>query len=227
MLFPMNCGIIVPEDIDEDETEYIDEDDSENEIATVYKSLKSQQNIKQITSMALTLSLYQNTYQRKMLSKAGNDSFRFVGLIPLIAATPTHFDIYLYDSEHDILLRNMGPPLPLWEDELLAEPALDLSSVLKLWMTLNYMDVAPSISEHDVSLLSGSCGFVSNMDANLLENIRGTLKMTDRFYPKAPMEFNFSFLRSPKAETTINVEFLSNTVENSRNENNDTLCNCK
>ncbi|CAG2255200.1 unnamed protein product [Mytilus edulis] len=118
MVFPIggvNCSIIIPPKPEDESAEYskepnISKDKHIMDFNPDELSLREKYNKSQIIATALTSSMYQNKCRQE---KGG--LFTNVSLLPLIAANGTSFDIYLYDSERDILLRNSGLPIPLWD----------------------------------------------------------------------------------------------------------------
>lgn len=96
----------------------------------------------QCIAQAVTFSVYKSV---KCRSKSPISD---VTLVPTIAMTPEWFDVWLYDSKYDVLLRNSGDPIPLWwpSPRGVSFDKLRLSSVLQLWMLLNYNTFGTNIS---------------------------------------------------------------------------------
>ncbi|CAC5407031.1 unnamed protein product [Mytilus coruscus] len=191
------CGIVVPEDSTSEDNEFMVESSN---IGTNLKtfvgnrdtsSLRGENTVQRIISMAITFSMFQKVSKPTL----NLEQTQSASMVPIIAANARHFDIYLYNSKNDILLRNNGPPIPLWNDETIRKiPAkLHLSSVLQLWMTINYLSVQPQLKKEDTEILSGSCGFLSKLTKDKLEDIEGTLRMTRWFYPPEKKEFEVHF----------------------------------
>lgn len=192
------CGIVVPGDSNSEDNEIMLESSNiESNLKTFVEnrdtsSLRGENTVQRIISMAITFSMFQKVSKPTLkLEQSPSTS-----MVPIIASNARQFDIYLYDCKYDILLRNMGPPIPLWEDETIRKnPAkLNLSSVLQLWMTINYLSVQPQlIRKEHVKFLSGSCGFLSKLTKDKLEEIEATLRMTKWFYPPEKKEFEVHF----------------------------------
>ncbi|CAC5407029.1 unnamed protein product [Mytilus coruscus] len=181
------CGIVVPGDSKSEDTEFMVEiSNIESHQKTFVEnrdtlSLRAENTVQRIISMAITFSMFQKVSKPTLnLEQSPSTS-----MVPIIAANARQFDIYLYDSKYDILLRNMGPPIPLWEDETIRKnPAkINLSSVLQLWMTINYLSFQPQLRKEDIEFLSGSCGLLSKLAKDKLEKIEATLRMARWFYP--------------------------------------------
>lgn len=201
MVFPIggvNCSIVIPQKPEDEAAEYeypegplILDDKQVMDFNTDDLTLREKYNKSQIIATAITFSMYQKKCQHQ---KRG--PFPNVSLIPLIAANGTSFDIYLYDSDNDILLRNSGLPIPLWDGPFKKPPfyRLNLSSVLKLWMTMNHSSIQPSLSLEDNHMLSGSCDFKGCLSKEFLKKVWSTLEMKDKFQPIEEPEFEFEFM---------------------------------
>lgn len=164
-------------------------DFEEQQIIEVQKQseiLRYPSNISQFVAHAITFSYYQKTFQhrhRKMENLQNN-----VSLVPLIAISGNFFDIYLYDCENDILLRNANQ-ISLWNepefkcttDFEFPEPTLNLSSVIMIWMMMNHLIIKPSLSDETVLRLKKSCGL--DLSVELLKAIEKTVKLKKNFYP--------------------------------------------
>lgn len=191
------CGIVVPEDASSEDNEFMVEGSNlESNLKTFIgnrdtSSLRGENTVQRIISMAITFSMYQKVSKPTLKLEQTQSA----SMVPIIAANARQFDIYLYDSKNDILLCNNGPPIPLWEDDTIRKnPAkLNLSSVLQLWMTINYLSMQPQLRKEDTEILSGSCGFLSKMTTDKLEDIEATLRMTKWFYPPVKKEFEVHF----------------------------------
>ncbi|XP_052087577.1 uncharacterized protein LOC127724598 [Mytilus californianus] len=188
------CGIVVPEDSSSEDNELSSNLETNLKTFVEYRdtsSLRGENTVERIISMAITFSMFQKI-SKPILNLEQTQS---TSMVPIIAANARHFDIYLYDSKYDILLRNNGPPIPLWEDETIRKiPAkLNLSSVLQLWMTINYLSMQMQLRKEDTVILSGSCGFLSKLTKDKLEDIEATLQMAKWFYPPEKKEFELHF----------------------------------
>ncbi|XP_063403076.1 uncharacterized protein LOC134687047 [Mytilus trossulus] len=189
------CGIVVPEDSEDNEL-MLESYNLDTNLKTFIEngdtsSLRGENTVQRIISMAITFSMYQKVSKPALKLEQTQSAF----MVPIIAANARHFDIYLYDSKNDILLRNNGPPIPLWEDDTIRKnPAkLNLSSVLQLWMTINYLSMQLQLRKEDIEILSGSCGFLSKLTKDKLKDIEETLQMTKWFYPPEKKEFEVHF----------------------------------
>ena len=141
------------------------------EVKSNEEILRSRESENQFSSVAITFSYYQRLKQYR--KKIENKNDQIVSIIPTIAICQDCFDIYMYDTEHDIFLRNVGDPIPLWEDEY----NLSLSSVLILWMVLNHLQFKPKIPKFMEEII-GSSGVGQKLDTEKLELIRKTLRKT-------------------------------------------------
>lgn len=197
-----------PEEIDRDEQiaegeVYFQADFEDRQIIESEENialLRNPRNISKFVSQAITFSFYQKYYQLKINKNKSN--ILPVTLIPTLAINGTHFDIYLYDHEHDILLRNKGPPIPLWRNEY-PEAELDMSSVLKIWMVLNHLTLPTSLEEHIVQELKGSFDFLHALSSEHKTMIGQTIGMRNRFYPRRYKEMDA--LPLPRQEKTLNL----------------------
>ncbi|CAC5417614.1 unnamed protein product [Mytilus coruscus] len=164
-------------------------DFEEQQIIDVQKQseiLRYPSNVSQFVAHAITFSYYQKTFQhrhRKIENLQNN-----VSLVPLIAISGNFFDIYLYDCENDILLRNANQ-ISLWNepefkcttDFEFPEPTLNVSSVIMIWMMMNHLIIKPSLSDETVLRLKKSCGL--DLSVELLKAIEKTVKLKKNFYP--------------------------------------------
>lgn len=142
-------------------------------------ALRNRKNISKFISQVITFSFYQRSLQKTKEKKCTSS------LIPTLAVTENHFDIYVYDCENDILLRNYGEPIPLW-NETPSESTyetLNISSVLMLWMVLNHMTLQPCLSDEDMNRLQGTCDFLPHISQARKQLIRNTVDQKKRFHP--------------------------------------------
>ncbi|CAC5407025.1 unnamed protein product [Mytilus coruscus] len=191
------CGIVVPEDSSSEDNEFmLQSSNLESNLKTFMEnrdtsSLRGENTVQRIISMAITFSMFQKVSKPTLNLEQSQSA----SMVPIIASNARQFDIYLYDSKCDILLRNNGPPISLWEDDAIRKYSakLNLSSVLQLWMTINYLSVQPQLSKEHAKFLSGSCGFLSKLTKDKLEETEATLRMTKWFYPPKKKEFEVHF----------------------------------
>lgn len=144
-------------------------------------ALRYRKNMTQFISQVITFSFYQAALQKKQKRTTSSRCT----LIPTLAISGSHFDIYIYDSENDILLRNYGKPIPLW-NEISSESTyvtLNMSSVLMLWMVLNHMTLKPSLSQEDMHKVRGTCNFLPHIPNERKLLIENTMARKKRFYP--------------------------------------------
>ncbi|CAG2243103.1 unnamed protein product [Mytilus edulis] len=195
-----------PEEIDRDEQiaegeVYFQADFDERQIIESEENialLRNERNVSKFVAQAVTFSFYQKFYQLKINKNKSN--ILPVTLIPTLAVTGNHFDIYLYDHEHDILLRNKGPPIPLWKSEY-PEAELDMSSVLKIWMVLNHLTLGTSLEEHIVQELQGSCDFLHALSSEHKTMIGQTIA---KRFSMSNMWFNYS--SSTRSTEAVNCQ---------------------
>ncbi|XP_063416329.1 uncharacterized protein LOC134697975 [Mytilus trossulus] len=204
-----------PEKIDRDEQiaegdTYLKADFDERQIIESEENialLRYERNVSKFVAQAVTFSFYQKYYQLKMNKNKRN--VVPVTLVPMLALTGTHFDIYLYDHEYDILLRNKGPPISLWKCEY-PKAELDMSSVLKIWMVFNHLTLKTSLEENMVQELKGSCDFLHALSSGHKTIIGETISMRNRFYPRRykeidalPSQSQEKILHFPKQKDSI------------------------
>lgn len=144
MVFPLggSCSIVLPKD--KKKEKYIDEEKQLIEVKKESKLLRGHTNVSQFVSQAVTFSFYQKRFQlRKPKSFP-----QIVTMIPTIAISDKCFDVYMYDTENDILLRNDGDPIPLWNNlDNPCDATLNMGAVLQLWMLINHLSVQPNLSQ--------------------------------------------------------------------------------
>lgn len=106
-------NIVYPSDvIDNSYLEEMDGPDiSDSEDNNTSQALRYRKNISKFISQVITFSFYQRSLQKRQNRKFTST------LIPTLAVTENHFDLYIYDCKNDILLRNYGEPIPLWNEE--------------------------------------------------------------------------------------------------------------
>ncbi|XP_052101641.1 uncharacterized protein LOC127735501 isoform X2 [Mytilus californianus] len=187
------CNIIQPQQ--EDRNYWLTRDDhafeaefDEKQLIELKKQkelLRSSQNISQFVAQCITFSFYQKHYQLKHRK----DSLP-VSLIPTIALSGMHFDIYMYDIDNDILLRNKGDPIPLWRRYRYPEAKLDMSAIIQIWMVLNHITLNPSLPQEDIQSLKGSCDFLHQLQHERIDLIEKTVTMKKTFTPWQYEEIN-------------------------------------
>ncbi|XP_052081633.1 uncharacterized protein LOC127719518 [Mytilus californianus] len=154
-------------------------DISDSDDNNTSQALRCRKNISKFISQVITFSFYQRSLQKRQNKKFTST------LIPTLAVTENHFDIYIYDCENDILLRNYGEPIPLWNEEPSKSmyETLNMSSVLMLWMVLNHMTFTPCLSDEDMNRLSGTCDFLPHISQARKQLIENTVDQKKRFHP--------------------------------------------
>ncbi|XP_052084911.1 uncharacterized protein LOC127722111 isoform X2 [Mytilus californianus] len=178
MLFPLggNCSIVIPKDKSLENLS--EKEEQHTDVKKELKLLREHSNVSQFVAQAITFSFYQKRFQ---LLKP--DYYQpIVTLIPTIAINDKCFDVYMYDTENDILLRNDGDPIPLWNN--LHEPSdatLDMGSVLQLWMLINHLAIQPILSQSELEKFSGTCGFSTSLTDDHLNKIEMEVKMRSKF----------------------------------------------
>ncbi|XP_071139917.1 uncharacterized protein [Mytilus edulis] len=205
MLFTMaggSCNIIYPEDCSTGDIEF-DVDEAENQIIeTDFKSttLRKKETMEQVVAQTITYSMYQRVCQ---LNKGKTLPQAF--LIPTIVANSDYFDIYMYDTQNDILFRNKGDPIPIWnKNKFSAEgETLNLSNILKIWMTLNHSTLKPKLSVDEVQSLKGTCDFLCRIAPKRLNLIEKTISMQKKFYPLKEMEFELDVPSVPLKQKSL------------------------
>ena len=202
LVFPLGGGvgssIIVPERTSKKVT--IPQEKfkaSERQIVEVKpdQKLRHDSTIAQVASQAVAFSVYQKIFQKRHPRDIPLEAAESgVTLIPSIAVSTDAFDIYLYDSVNDILLRNMGKPIPLWKkveiDGEIVE-MLNLSSVLMLWMAINHLSIKPSLTANEIENFYGTCGFLSTLPKHRIGIIEKTMKMQKQFRRLKEIELPF------------------------------------
>ncbi|XP_063396421.1 uncharacterized protein LOC134681007 [Mytilus trossulus] len=185
MVFTMEggcCNIILAEEssIAKDE-----EDETENHIIEtdfISTTLRKNETIERVVAQTITYSIYQRVQQ---LKKGKN--LPEVLFIPTIVTSSDYFDIYMYDTQNDILLRNKGDPIPLWDRHKTSADghygeSLKLSNILKIWMTLNHSILQPKLSADEIQSLKGTCDFLNHFSKECLNQIEKTVSIQQNFY---------------------------------------------
>lgn len=75
-------------------------------------------------------------------------------LIPTLVLMPNDYFVYMYDYEHDVLLKS--GPSDLWDE---SGQGFNRSAILQIWMLLNHMNFEPCLSQNQVNYLSKSANF--------------------------------------------------------------------
>ncbi|CAG2206770.1 unnamed protein product [Mytilus edulis] len=87
-----------------------------------------------------------------------------------------------HSNINDILLRNEGDPIPLWNNvQNSSEATLNMGSVLQLWMLINHLQIQPDLSQSELEKFSGTCGFSSSLTYEHLKKIETECTMRSRF----------------------------------------------
>ncbi|VDI28459.1 Hypothetical predicted protein [Mytilus galloprovincialis] len=180
MLFPLggNCSIVIPKDKNLENLLENEEQQVDTDIKKELTSLREHSNVSQFVAQAITFSFYQKRFQ---LLKPHYYQPR-VTLIPTIAISDKCFDVYMYDTDNDILLRNEGDPIPLWNNlQNSSEATLNMGSVLQLWMLINHLPIQPDLSQSELEKFSGTCGFSSSLTYEHLKKIETECTMRSKF----------------------------------------------
>ncbi|VDH91869.1 Hypothetical predicted protein [Mytilus galloprovincialis] len=75
-------------------------------------------------------------------------------LIPTLVLTPNDYFVYMYDYEHDVLLKS--GPSDLWDK---SRKKFNTSAILQIWMLLNHMNFDTCLSQNQVNYLGKSANF--------------------------------------------------------------------
>ncbi|CAC5421326.1 unnamed protein product [Mytilus coruscus] len=207
MLFTMaggGCNIIYPEDCSAGDREF-DVDQAENQIIEIdlkSTTLRKKVKIEQVVAQTIAYSMYQRVRQREKGKKLP-PAF----LIPTIVASSDYFDIYMYDTQNDILLRNKGDPIPIWNrNKFSAEgETLNLSNILKIWMTLNHFTLKPKLLVDEIQSLKGTCNFLGRtcIAPKRLHLIEKTISMQKKFLPLKEMELELDVPSVPLKQKSL------------------------
>lgn len=187
------CNIVRPQQVDRnywltrDDHDFEAEFDEKQliELKRQKELLRSSQNISQFVAQCITFSFYQKQYQLKHRKDCLT-----VSLIPTIALSGMHFDIYIYDIDNDILLRNKGDPIPLWRSCRYPQAKLNMSAIVQIWMVLNHLTLNPSLPLEDIQALKGSCDFLHHLPQDRIDLIESTITMKKTFTPWQYEEIN-------------------------------------
>ncbi|CAG2198132.1 unnamed protein product [Mytilus edulis] len=187
------CNIVRPQQVDRNDWLTRDDHDFEAEfdekqlieLKRQKELLRSSQNISQFVAQCITFSFYQKQYQLKHRKDCLP-----VSLIPTIALSGMHFDIYMYDIDNDILLRNKGDPIPLWRSCKYPQAKLNMSAIVQIWMVLNHLTLNPSLPLEDIQALKRSCDFLHHLPQDRIDLIESTITMKKTFTPWQYEEIN-------------------------------------
>lgn len=185
VLFPNgagSCSVIVPKKKKSEELLELQNWDNDSdkqmvEVKTNRARLENPESRKQISSLAITFSFYQRLLQHDRLVP----SSEIITTIPTIAVCQDSFDIYIYDTENDIFLRNKTP-ISIWDIDKNGNYVTNLSSVLCLWMVVNHLTFKPQIPKA-MSCLSGSCGFMKQLSDDRKLLMQSSLRMGSKIRP--------------------------------------------
>ena len=100
-----------------------------------------------------------------------------ISLVPTVAVSSESFDIYMYDTDHDIFLRNVGKPIPLWNFDKNKYPTLNLASVLYLWMIINHLTFKPALTKDVIQALKGKCGLKEKLSDERIKYIEQNISL--------------------------------------------------
>ncbi|CAG2204459.1 unnamed protein product [Mytilus edulis] len=191
MVFPLggSCSIVLPKE--KKKEMYIDEEKRLIEVKKESKLLRGHTNVSQFVSQTVTFSFYQKGFQLRK-----PESFpQIVTMIPTIAISDKCFDVYMYDTENDILLRNDGDPIPLWNNlDNPCDATLNMGAVLQLWMLINHLSVQPNLSPLELEKFSLTCGFASSLTHERLSRIEKEVTMRTKF-----LDHEIKEIKAPKS----------------------------
>ena len=196
-MFPFggSCSVVLPKE--KKQEKFLKHEKQIIEVKKAAKLLRERTNVSQCVSQVITCSFYQKKFQ------LGQDSHhdQLVTLIPTIAFSDRCFDIYMYDTQNDILLRNDGEPIPLWNNlESSSYATLNLGAVLQLWMLINHLSIKPHFTEHDLDMLKGTCGFTTSLSGERIQKIETDVKMKTKFLDHGEREITALKSRFLKAK---------------------------
>lgn len=182
------CNVVKARESDEDEDKSQRNSASDNSFKKkLYEHeneavalLRSKHNVSEFVSQCITFSFYHKHLQMKRGLGSVPSSF-----VPTIALTQngSHFDVYMYDCDNDILLRNKDGPVPLWNHEW-PETYLNMSSVLQIWMLLNHLYLEPRLSTEAFAEIKGSFKLQKQLKQKHIDRILKTVSVRGKFYPK-------------------------------------------
>ncbi|CAG2210565.1 unnamed protein product [Mytilus edulis] len=147
--------------------------------------------VKQAVCQAITFAFYQRRYQ---IAKNWN-SPDIVTAIPTIVLNPFCFDVYIYDPQHDVLLRNFDQPIPFWRqsESNPKQKVLNKSSLLQLWLMMNHLVFKPQFTKDGIIALGGTAGFLSQVDSVRMERLE---EMMNLGLPAKAKDFKLSEFKS-------------------------------
>ena len=192
MVFPFggSCSIVLPKE--KKQEKFLKHEKQIIEVKKASKLLRERTNVSQFVSQVITFSFYQKKFQLGQ-----NSHHPLVTLIPTIAFSDRCFDVYLYDTKNDILLRNDGEPIPLWNSlESTSYATLNLGSILQLWMLINHLSIKPYFTEQDLDMFKGTCGFTTTLSGERIQKIETDVKMKTKFLDHEVRE-----IKAPKSHS--------------------------
>lgn len=147
--------------------------------------------VQQAVCQAITFAFYQRRYQ---ISKNWN-SEDIVTAIPTIVLNPFGFDVYIYDPQHDVLLRNFDQPIPFWRqsESNPKQKVLNKSSLLQLWLIMNHLVFKPQFTKDGIIALGGTAGFLSQVDPVRMQRLE---EMMNLGLPAEAKDFKLSEFKS-------------------------------
>ncbi|CAC5422826.1 unnamed protein product [Mytilus coruscus] len=118
-----------------------------------------------------------------------------VTAIPTVVLNPFGFDVYIYDPQHDVLLRNFDQPIPFWcqSESNPKQKVLNKSSLLQLWLLLNHLVFKPQFTKDGIVALGGTAGFLSQVDSVRMQRLE---EMMNLGLPAKAKDFNLSEFKS-------------------------------
>ncbi|CAG2230152.1 unnamed protein product [Mytilus edulis] len=118
-----------------------------------------------------------------------------VTAIPTIVLNPFGFDVYIYDPQHDVLLRNFDQPIPFWRqsESNPKQKVLNKSSLLQLWLMMNHLVFKPQFTKDGIIALGGTAGFLSQVDSVRMERLE---EMMNLGLPAKAKDFKLSEFKS-------------------------------
>ncbi|XP_052082758.1 uncharacterized protein LOC127720285 [Mytilus californianus] len=117
----------------------IDEKTKEEEVAWISQTL----------AQCITFAFSRSNMKKRYSNKAFTST-----LIPTLVLTPNDYFVYMYEYEHDVLLKS--GPSDLWDK---SGQKFNSAAILHLWMLLNHMNFVPCLSQNQVNYLGKSANF--------------------------------------------------------------------
>lgn len=141
----------------------IEEDFVMGEVKKHDTPLRHTHTFRQLCKQAISLSLCkQNRMHNNPQNYEGQPA-----IIPLCALTKESYEIALYDTENDFLLRSVSP-LYLFDDDVLSLP---ISSIVDLWFVINHSLFCTKQTDETVNVLKGTCNLYPQLGKDLLTSV--------------------------------------------------------